>query len=711
MVFTASLIMLLISCTTLYLLRHQVWIGAQFTLPPDSNTGVIVANVYRNGPGSTALSVGQKLVAISDGENSIPLDSITLNAPITLPTYEAFNRSITVQDQIWKTLQNDEIEFQTDNGEWVVIQPNAQWPIQAIPAQYWIYSLLSYIGIVSGILVWIRKPGEPSRVFIQFIVWGIPLTLNAALLTNSELAHPAQYIRTVSALESFGTNLILAAITGLFLAYPKRIAPSNAAKAIPLIAMLFPINSTMQWIEFPIHAHLSHFLITTTVILITIYIQWRKSQNSPVDRAQLKVTIFGMIAAISLPFSLYVIPTALNVVPPLRIDAIGIAISAVGTALTLGILINPIPDIDRWLVKSYLWLISGVLVILSNLAFATFGNLEPTSTLTIALTVTGLLHFPLNHLLLNWLLPDHGKTIQRLLPEFAAHMRGAITPADFEQRWLKLLATHFSPEHVKKSMQTRTNSVLLLERGLTLVVPTLHGSGEVELTGKNGGVRLFHKRDVRLVSCLLSLGRLLQDASDARRRTIIQERAHIMTTLQTTLGTKIRSLADNAPGKDERFCAQNALTTLDDTVHYSLQEDPIVVPRLISTWKREFTDRLKVTKVHLDWESQLKAEISDLSPIKAMILTNFLRESLTNALKHANPRIVIVRIVTSERKIVLTISNDGDISSPEHWTPCSGLSGMRSRIQLVGGELQLKPTRYNNQTFLELKAVVPINNG
>ncbi|MGW0574381.1 histidine kinase [Streptomyces sp. NPDC002920] len=63
-------------------------------------------------------------------------------------------------------------------------------------------------------------------------------------------------------------------------------------------------------------------------------------------------------------------------------------------------------------------------------------------------------------------------------------------------------------------------------------------------------------------------------------------------------------------------------------------------------------------------------------------------EALTNVLKHADATHVTVRISRKGESLLLDISDDG-VGLPPGSTPGSGLTGMRDRIEAVGGELSI----------------------
>lgn len=75
----------------------------------------------------------------------------------------------------------------------------------------------------------------------------------------------------------------------------------------------------------------------------------------------------------------------------------------------------------------------------------------------------------------------------------------------------------------------------------------------------------------------------------------------------------------------------------------------------------------------------------------ATSLYRIAREAMNNALLHARPESVEVRIFRRDRSIVLEVSDDG-VGFPEDgaWTEGLGLAIMRDRAALVGGELTIE---------------------
>lgn len=79
----------------------------------------------------------------------------------------------------------------------------------------------------------------------------------------------------------------------------------------------------------------------------------------------------------------------------------------------------------------------------------------------------------------------------------------------------------------------------------------------------------------------------------------------------------------------------------------------------------------------------------DLPPAAEGALALALREGVTNVVRHAGAKRCQVRVGTEGDEIVLTVSDDGRL--PPGATFGNGLSGMRSRVEALGGDVTLRP--------------------
>jgi PAS domain S-box-containing protein len=87
---------------------------------------------------------------------------------------------------------------------------------------------------------------------------------------------------------------------------------------------------------------------------------------------------------------------------------------------------------------------------------------------------------------------------------------------------------------------------------------------------------------------------------------------------------------------------------------------------------------------------QVPDNLPELTDVKAIGLFRILQEALTNIMRHAQAHTVEVRLSLEDGFICLTISDDGCGFVPPTGRPSSfGLVGMRERVLMLGGSLQL----------------------
>ena len=80
-------------------------------------------------------------------------------------------------------------------------------------------------------------------------------------------------------------------------------------------------------------------------------------------------------------------------------------------------------------------------------------------------------------------------------------------------------------------------------------------------------------------------------------------------------------------------------------------------------------------------------------PAVAVTLYRILQEALTNISRHADAQQVQIELSTHEQWVQLTVQDDGQGFPKDRAAPAKGsfgLIGMRERVRVLGGQLQLK---------------------
>ena len=106
---------------------------------------------------------------------------------------------------------------------------------------------------------------------------------------------------------------------------------------------------------------------------------------------------------------------------------------------------------------------------------------------------------------------------------------------------------------------------------------------------------------------------------------------------------------------------------------------------------------LERTRAANGLEISAKIDLSDeggraprrLDPELETAVYRIVQESLTNAAHHAEPQLIEVEVARGERDLRLVISDDGKGFDPDIPASGFGLTGMRERVSLVGGTLEV----------------------
>ncbi|MEZ5449082.1 MAG: hypothetical protein R3E89_08815 [Thiolinea sp.] len=98
-----------------------------------------------------------------------------------------------------------------------------------------------------------------------------------------------------------------------------------------------------------------------------------------------------------------------------------------------------------------------------------------------------------------------------------------------------------------------------------------------------------------------------------------------------------------------------------------------------------------------------------MSPKQVIEITQFLREAVINALKHADPDQLEVAFILRDGLLRISVINNGQIAPPETWRAGTGTKSMVRRIQALGGELKIDYRSASGK--ISVTGVVPVKDG
>jgi signal transduction histidine kinase len=105
----------------------------------------------------------------------------------------------------------------------------------------------------------------------------------------------------------------------------------------------------------------------------------------------------------------------------------------------------------------------------------------------------------------------------------------------------------------------------------------------------------------------------------------------------------------------------------------------------------DLTDRVS-HGAEIELEADLAVDVGRLDPELETVVYRLVQEALNNVVKHAGAGRVHLQLRSDEDRLDLLISDDGQGFDPGAEHGGFGLAGMRERVELAGGELQIEST-------------------
>ncbi|MBA2682932.1 MAG: ATP-binding protein, partial [Gemmatimonadaceae bacterium] len=144
---------------------------------------------------------------------------------------------------------------------------------------------------------------------------------------------------------------------------------------------------------------------------------------------------------------------------------------------------------------------------------------------------------------------------------------------------------------------------------------------------------------------------------------------------------------------------------LAHTMHPRVLDD-LGIAAALERLAREVAER---TGVAIDVDAVGAEELQGLSAAGASVLYRVAQEAVGNAVRHAHPRVVRVRIARESGSATLEIADDGegfDVGEAGARRPGMGLFTMQERVALVGGRFSIRSASGAGTTVL---ASVPLS--
>jgi len=207
------------------------------------------------------------------------------------------------------------------------------------------------------------------------------------------------------------------------------------------------------------------------------------------------------------------------------------------------------------------------------------------------------------------------------------------------------------------------------------------------------------------------LGRAVWRVQEDERRRLARELhdgvGQNLTALKHRLAQATQALPDDS---NARALLQSALALCSDTLDDTRELSRLLRPPILDDLGLDAALRWLARSVGEASGLDITLDVQALPPLDGEVQTLVFRiaqEALNNVAKHAGAREVLVRLVARGSLLQLQVADDGRGCDPEQALAAggSGLGGMRERIRLYEGQLELHSAPGQGT---RVRAVVPL---
>lgn len=514
--------------------------------------------------------------------------------------------------------------------------------LEELPVGLWLHLGVGAMFMLVPLTVLSLRPRDAVARHFALLGLGILVSITSdAVFRYRELAFPAAWLAWLGPLNHAGNLLAGAALLALMACYP---TPLHRA---PMLVRLSYTSAALLWLGLQVRVFdgpdrgvpmvLSYLLAS----IVPGVLQWRRTARRPVERAALRwfVLTFGLSLAMVALLLLVPVLLGLSAPPPLLVNLGLIALLVVPLGMALGITRYRLFELDRWWSSVWTWFFGGVAVMLLDAALIAVLGLSQWQAMPLALALLGWLYFPLRQWV--WQRWFGGSTPSSGWPRA---LYAATDGATLTQQWIDALRDRFRPLDIAL-LPAPVPHARLGEHGVQLDLPGLEPDAPgLRLRHAHSGARLFSGADIQAATAMLSIARALHAALHERDRAVASERSRIRRDLHDDLGAKLLTLLYQVDAPQQSLVrsairdTQDILTTLD--------AHALPLTEAVALWRDEAGLRADTHGFMLHWQSDALDSTALLSARQHTDLARILREAITNAVRHAQARVIAVTLRT-----------------------------------------------------------------
>ncbi|NUB45843.1 ATP-binding protein [Fertoebacter nigrum] len=688
--------MVVLAAAVIWLAQAQPWTGMRLAAT-QGGTDVVVLDVAPGGPAAIAgLRPGDRIAAIA-GVTLTEQDLV--EEPDTLRSYDDMRRFFARQGQFHDALRSGAVTVGVsiaDGERLVMLHPAQSRPLATLPVAFWLQVITSAAGMLIGLWVWSLRIRDAAAQLTAVAGTALAvMVFPAAVYSTRDLALPSALFRALAALDHYGAFAFGVAMVSLFYIYPHQIISLRKLLVLPLVMGVWWLADTLR-IVFPgppTGFHLAAFLMLLAFLPAAL-MQHRLSRHDPGTRAALRwftlAVAFGtgtFVALVVLPnlFGLQQLTSQANAFVLLLIVFAGIGLSVARYRLF---------ELENW-AFGLLYNLAAVIAIFALDALLIFVlAVNRVGALSLALIVVLLAYLPVRDMLRR----RHASSEVQQNALFQRVVDVALTPPDLDQnqRWADLLRAAYDPLHLAAG--DPVSAPQIVEDGLGLALPAVGGVAAVRLGYARGGRRLFSRADAALARELCAMLAHALESRHAREAGVAEERARIARDMHDNIGAKLLSALHCAGADRKDTMIRDALADFRDIIN-DTSADARSLEEALADLRVECAERLEAAQIALDWHADEDGRTM-LTANAVHTLRSILREAVSNVIRHADARRVVVRVRCDLGRIELSVQDDGRGFLTQAATPAGhghGLTNIRTRLEALNGNLRLNGSRRGTQ--------------
>ena len=608
--------------------------------------------------------------------------------PDVAESYAALERFLERQGGFHAALAQPDVTLETGGASAVqiVVTPASRRPVTSLPPVFWVQIVTGLISMMVGAWVWSLRRGELSAGLLALAGAGVLVSaFPAAVYSSREIALPGGLFHALSAINHFGALVFGVAMVALFLTYPRRLVSVRALWLLPVVYGTIWAMDT-GWIGFPGPAEGYHLPTVTLMIGIMLgaVLQYRVSRDDPAARAAIRWFALSVGLCAGTFVTVVLMPNLFGMRPSVSQGYAFVLFGMLFLGVAAGVARYRLFELEGWAFSILSYFGAVMLLVLFDAALISFVAMDRPAAFALSLLVVALVYLPCRDWLARQLTPR--REIDR--KELFGHIVDIALIKDDaqESRWRQVLNDAFRPLQMSGGTSPAPKEPLIVEDGLTLLLPGISGLAPLKLSYAHSGRRLFSSHDRRFAAEICAMLAHAIASRDAHEKGAAEERTRIARDMHDNMGAQLLSALHSGTSERKDMLIRETISDLRDIVNNAARGGKSI-EELLADMKVEALERLAAANIRLDWQDACEDGGVTLAPNVAHSLRSVLRELVSNTIRHSGARTMRVRFETRDGMVRLDLRDDGRGLSAGARGGGNGLSNIEARLMALKGTL------------------------